>query len=267
MASRSPRSRPRRIARAAAVSVAVSREASCGRATQGVRVEIGAGDDVVHQAPGEGAVRVDGVAAEHEAARDAGGHQPGQHLRAAGGGDVAQRHLGQRDAGVVGGDAQVAVQRQLDAGPEAEAVQRRDAEHGQPLEPIPDVALVAGVAGGEQAGRGPELGDVGAGREGARPGPAEEQHPHVEIDGHGVEVAPQLVAHGQVDGVERRGPVQRQRGDAGRGLRVEQNGRVGGRHRPRRRRGPRAWRRPISASRGAAARSSGAPPRGGRCRR
>src|SRR3970040_594506 len=74
-------------------------------------------------------------------ARRAVRHVPGQGLGAAGGGYVAQAHLGQAEPRVVAGDSEVAAHGELDAGTEGIAIGGGDEGHLQRQDEPPEVSL------------------------------------------------------------------------------------------------------------------------------
>src|SRR5215213_3776975 len=131
---------------------------------QGLRFEVGRGDDEVDEAEVVGVLRVDHVAREDQLHRLTLADESRQALGAAAAGDDAEVDLGLAEARRLAGDADVAGEGQLAAAAEAEAV-----DHG-------DDRLGEGVHGGEErarrhhvalrdGGAPHELTDVGAGDE------------------------------------------------------------------------------------------------------
>src|SRR5207302_6735053 len=91
------------------------------------RVEnLGGSDRLLDQSPLRGAAAGDGLAAEDHEPRTPGSDDSRQSLRAAAPGQDADADLGQADARILGRDADVARERDLEPATHAEAVDRDD---------------------------------------------------------------------------------------------------------------------------------------------
>ena len=142
-------------------------------------------------------------AGEDRVKRRAVADDPRQRLGGAAHRDHADARLGQRDRAVVGCEADVAVERELEPEADAVALHRDDHRRGHRLQQTPHVATPAGIAHREQAGRGAELAQVGTGRE-VVAGRAEHDRPHRLVDDQRGEQVAELVAHAHVVHVDRR---------------------------------------------------------------
>ena len=90
-------------------------------------VELPGGDDLGDEPPGERVGRADPAAAHDHVLRAAEADEAREPLRAAGAGDHPEPDLGEAELGVLGGDAEVAGERELE--PDAEAVARMPRDH------------------------------------------------------------------------------------------------------------------------------------------
>ena len=179
------------------------------RATATARASPGR-DDAVDEADGEGLGRRHGAAGEDEVHGAAVADDPGQAHRA----EVAQRdpEAAAEDAedGVLGGDAQVAPQRQLDPAGDGVALDRRDDGLGE--------RETGGAHGpGSLVGDGPAVAlghrlEVGAGAERTL-GPGEDGDGLPVVGVEGQEGLAQLVGADAVDGVAALGAVDGDDGD------------------------------------------------------
>ena len=174
----------------------------------------------MHDAPGQRPLRVDRLPAQNQPRRRARRAHPRHQLRPPSRGDVPQRHLRQRDPRVRRRQPQIAVERQLDPRPEAEAVQRRHRRQRQFLQQPPQIPLPPRLPRRMQRPRRAKLRDVRPRRKRPRPSPREDQGPHIRVERGGVDELPEQVAHLQADRVERLRPRERDLRHPGGRLRV-----------------------------------------------
>ena len=173
-------------------------------------VQLGCRDDLVHESPAERRNGVDGLAREDHVGGGAGRDRSRQGLGPAGAGDVPKRDLRERKRGIVGGDADVAAEREFEPGPKAESVHASNGVATVAEQQTPHVPLVARAAGGHDGGSAAKLGNVRARAE--RPPLApEHDDADVRVIAACLQVRPQQVAHLQVDGVQPVGPIERDR--------------------------------------------------------
>ena len=117
-------------------------------------------------------------------------------------GSMPDARFGQRDHAVVGGDAQIALQRELEAESHRVALHRREHRHRDRAQQSPHVASPPCVTHREQRRRSAELLEVGTGRE-VVTGGGEDDDPHAGIGDDRGEHLAQRVAGGDVVDVDR----------------------------------------------------------------
>ncbi len=118
-------------------------------------------DDFVDDAVRKRLAGLDRIAGDDHLERLLGANQARQALRAAGAGQQAELDLGQPDAGAGDGNPEMAGERQLEAAPQCRPVQCGDHRLRHSLDRSDDLAEPRRLR------RLAELGDVGAGKEGA----------------------------------------------------------------------------------------------------
>ena len=173
------------------------------------RVELVRGNDLADEAERERLVRGDSTPAHDRVLRPPEADQACQPLRAAAAGDHPEPHLRERELDVVGGEPEVAGERQLE--PDAEGVAAQLCDHGL------GTALGRGDVPGEareRLGLGlEEPGDVPARAEGAAR-TREDDEADAFVLSELVERASELVARLHRDAIQLPGYIERDRRDA-----------------------------------------------------
>ncbi|CFN79389.1 Uncharacterised protein [Bordetella pertussis] len=174
----------------------------------------------IDQSPLQRLRGVDGFGAQQQRQRAAAAQQMGQRMGHAGIGRGAQFQVGRDQPRVVGGDRQVAGQRQGQARAGGHAVhigQPQLVHGGDARHAIVERREQRPQAGADLLGRALEQGDVAAGAKGLA-GAAQQHHAQrravLQPAGRGLQVA----RHGDVDGIERGGAVQGKDGERAIGL-------------------------------------------------
>jgi hypothetical protein len=166
-----------------------------------------------HEAECERLVGADPAAAHDEVLGAAQSHEPSKPLRPAGAGDHPDRHLRETELEVVGGEAKVAGERELEPNSEAVALERRDHRLGAAL-------------GGGDVVRKPrdvprrsleEARDVASGGE-CTARAAQDDEPNALVSVELLEHAAELVARVHGDAIEFAGHVERDGRDAALGV-------------------------------------------------
>ena len=167
------------------------------------RPELGARHHLVDETARERVRGRDPIAQQDRRQRRARARDARQGLRRAARRDHAHARLGECHHAVVGREAIVALEGELEAEPDRVAVHRREHRHLDRPQQTPHVSAPTRVAHGPDRGRGPELLEVGAGRE-VITGGSEQHDPHTGIGDHAGEHLAERVSGRDVVDVDRR---------------------------------------------------------------